>query len=51
MMTIYDNIRDEKLRNTTIIEKLQKYEHCRLVKLISMNILRSNKNYLPVKVE
>ena len=41
-MTIEDQIRDEKLQydnNMILIERLQKYQLYRQVKLVSMNIL------------
>ena len=36
--------------NTTLIEKLQKYQHYRRVKWININILQAKEYYLSIKV-
>ena len=47
-MTIQDQIRDEDYK-MIVVEKLQKYQLCHQVKLISMNILHVMKYYLRIK--
>ena len=50
IMAIYDKMR-EKLKNcnTILTEKLRKYQHYHLEKLINMNILQVKIYYLPIE--
>ena len=50
-MTIDDKIRDEKIQYNINNKAKKKYQHYHQVKLISMNILQVNKNYLLIKDE
>ena len=50
-MTLKNNIRDEKKRNTIKTEKQQKYDHYYVEKLIKMNILHVKKYYILIKKE
>ena len=50
-MTIDDKIGDEKKNSTILTEKLQKYQHYHLEKLINMNILQAEKYYFVINAE
>ena len=44
-MTVNDQVRDEEIQNTILIEKQPKYQPYHQVKLIRMNIFKVKKYY------